>query len=66
MSYEKSRSLLVAKMEMNHSSGPVDAMTEFKMAFAAGAISGMVGTGTVPISLRNELKQIYFIRLLLF
>ncbi|KAM3589791.1 Carrier protein, mitochondrial [Umbelopsis sp. WA50703] len=42
MSYEKSRSLLVAKMEMNHSSGPVDAMTEFKMAFAAGAISGMI------------------------
>ncbi|KAG2185820.1 hypothetical protein INT43_002257 [Umbelopsis isabellina] len=42
MSYEKSRSVLLSQMAIDNSSGPVDAMTEFKMAFAAGAISGMI------------------------
>lgn len=42
MSYEKSRSLLVRKTSLNAGGGPVDAMTEFKLAFASGAISGMV------------------------
>lgn len=42
MSYEKSRSLLVRKTTLNEAGGPVDAMTEFKLAFASGAISGMV------------------------
>ncbi|KAJ2957279.1 hypothetical protein NQZ79_g6996 [Umbelopsis isabellina] len=42
MSYEKSRSVLLSRMAIDNSSGPVDAMTEFQMAFAAGAISGMI------------------------
>lgn len=45
MSYEKSRSVLLSNMAIDNSSGPVDAMIEFQMAFAAGAISGMVCTG---------------------
>ena len=42
MSYEKSRSLLATKVALNEGSGQADVMAEFKMAFAAGAMSGMV------------------------
>jgi hypothetical protein len=42
MSYEKSRSLLATKVALNEGLGQADVMAEFKMAFAAGAMSGMV------------------------
>ncbi|CAO3660643.1 unnamed protein product [Umbelopsis vinacea] len=59
MSYEKSRSLLVRKTSLNAGGGPVDAMTEFKLAFASGAISGMLAAIlTTPFDLIKTHRQI--------